>query len=124
MFSVGTSIGSIDCRVRLMNERSSGPSLVAREAQEICQQLLRIDTTNPPGNERPAAELLSRLLEEVGYEPVILEAERGRANLVCRRAGTGAAAPLLLSAHLDVVEARAGKWKRPPFSGAEADGGR
>ncbi|HUS65884.1 MAG TPA: M20/M25/M40 family metallo-hydrolase [Kofleriaceae bacterium] len=102
--------------------RSSGPSLVAREAQEICQQLLRIDTTNPPGNERPAAELLARLLEEVGYEPVLLEAAPGRANLVCRRPGTGAAAPLLLSAHLDVVESRAEKWRHPPFSGAAADG--
>jgi acetylornithine deacetylase/succinyl-diaminopimelate desuccinylase-like protein len=98
------------------------PSLLAREAQSICQQLLRIDTTNPPGNERPAAELLARLLEEVGYQPVILEAAPGRANLVCRRRGTGGAQPLLLSAHLDVVEASPARWRHAPFSGAEADG--
>src|SRR5688500_16375204 len=96
------------------------PSLLAREAQTICQSLLRIDTTNPPGQERPAAELLAGLLREVGYEPVMLEGAPGRANLVCRRRGTGAAAPLLLTAHLDVVEAAADRWRHPPFSGVEA----
>jgi len=95
---------------------------MAREAQDICQALLRMDTTNPPGNERPAAEYLAGLLREVGYEPVVLESAPGRANMVCRRPGTGAARPLLLTAHLDVVEAAPERWTHPPFSGAIADG--
>jgi acetylornithine deacetylase/succinyl-diaminopimelate desuccinylase-like protein len=96
--------------------------MLGDDAVEMCQALLRMDTTNPPGNERPAADYLDRKLREVGYEPVILESAPTRANLVCRRAGTGKAAPLLLTAHLDVVEADASRWRHPPFSGAEAEG--
>lgn len=96
------------------------PSL-ASDAQEMCQALLRMDTTNPPGNERPAAEYLRRKLAEVGYQPVLLEKEPGRANLVCRYRGTGKAEPLLLTAHLDVVEAQAERWRYPPFSGEIAE---
>jgi acetylornithine deacetylase/succinyl-diaminopimelate desuccinylase-like protein len=92
------------------------------DAQEICRALLRIDTTNPPGNERPAAELLAGKLREVGYEPVMLEAAPSRTNVVVRHRGTGAAPPLLLTAHLDVVEADATKWRQPPFAGVEAEG--
>jgi acetylornithine deacetylase/succinyl-diaminopimelate desuccinylase-like protein len=98
------------------------PSQLAIEAQDICQALLRIDTTNPPGNERPAAEFLEAQLREVGYQPVVLDSAPGRANLVCRRRGRGGARPLLVTAHLDVVEAAADRWKHPPFSGAIADG--
>ncbi|HET6611733.1 MAG TPA: M20/M25/M40 family metallo-hydrolase [Kofleriaceae bacterium] len=97
-------------------------SSLSTDARTLCQALLRIDTTNPPGNERPAADLVDRWLREAGYEPVILESAPGRANLVCRRPGSGKAAPLLLTAHLDVVEADPSEWKHPPFSGIEADG--
>lgn len=100
---------------------SDAPPLGA-DAQRICQQLLRIDTTNPPGNERPAAELLARELAEVGYEPTLLDSAPGRTNLVVRRRGRGKAPPLLLTAHLDVVEADPEHWDHPPFSGAVADG--
>lgn len=99
-----------------------GPSLVARESQEMCQALLRIDTTNPPGNELPAAEYLQGKLREVGYDPVILESAPTRANLVCRLPGTGKKEPLLLTAHLDVVEAHEEYWRHPPFSGVIAEG--
>jgi acetylornithine deacetylase/succinyl-diaminopimelate desuccinylase-like protein len=98
------------------------PSLMAQEAQSICQALLRMDTTNPPGNERPAAEYLAQQLREVGYQPVVHESAPGRANLVCRRRGKGGGRPLLLTAHLDVVEAAAERWKYPPFSGEVAEG--
>ncbi|MCE9574836.1 MAG: M20/M25/M40 family metallo-hydrolase [Deltaproteobacteria bacterium] len=92
------------------------------DAQAICQALLRIDTTNPPGNERPAAEFVARHLADVGYKPELLEAAPDRTNVVVRYRGTGAAPPILLTAHLDVVEADASKWKHPPFSGIEAEG--
>jgi acetylornithine deacetylase/succinyl-diaminopimelate desuccinylase-like protein len=87
----------------------------------MCQQLLRMDTTNPPGNERPAAEYLAGKLREVGYHVDVLEAAPTRANLVARYRGTGAAAPLLLSAHLDVVDADPEQWQHPPFAGVIAD---
>jgi acetylornithine deacetylase/succinyl-diaminopimelate desuccinylase-like protein len=97
------------------------PSL-ADDAKRLCQSLLRIDTTNPPGHERPAAELIARALREVGLEPQLLEAERDRTNVVVRVRGTGAQPPLLVTAHLDVVEADPAKWRRPPFSGEEHEG--
>jgi len=92
------------------------------EARRMCQALLRMDTTNPPGNERICAEYLARSLAEVGYQPELLESSPGRTNLIVRHRGTGAKPPLLLTAHLDVVEADASKWKRPPFSGDEHEG--
>ncbi|HEY4243452.1 MAG TPA: M20/M25/M40 family metallo-hydrolase [Kofleriaceae bacterium] len=97
------------------------PSL-ADEARRLCQALLRMDTTNPPGNERLCADYLAGELAEAGYAPTLLEAAPGRTNLVVRRKGTGKLPPLLLTAHLDVVEADPSKWKRPPFSGDEHDG--
>lgn len=98
------------------------PAGLAEDAQEMLQALLRIDTTNPPGNERPAAEYLQSKLEAVGLEPTLLESAPGRASLVCRHSGTGEAEPLLLTAHLDVVAADAAAWRRPPFAGEIADG--
>jgi acetylornithine deacetylase/succinyl-diaminopimelate desuccinylase-like protein len=97
------------------------PSL-ADDARRLCQALLRMDTTNPPGNERSCAEYLAGALAEVGYQPQLLEARPGRTNLVVRHRGTGALPPLLLTAHLDVVEADPSKWRRPPFSGDEHEG--
>ncbi|MCG8424458.1 MAG: M20/M25/M40 family metallo-hydrolase [Proteobacteria bacterium] len=91
------------------------------DAQEMCQALLRIDTTNPPGNERPAAEYVAGRLREVGYQPTILEPAPQRANVVCRYRGSGEAEPLLLATHLDVVEAHEQFWNYPPFSGIIAE---
>ncbi|MCB9730097.1 MAG: M20/M25/M40 family metallo-hydrolase [Deltaproteobacteria bacterium] len=91
-------------------------------ALDLCQRLIQIDTTNPPGNERPAADLLAVELRAAGLEPIVLESAPGRANVVARLRGTGAKEPLLLTAHLDVVEADAARWRHPPFSGEIADG--
>lgn len=88
----------------------------------LCQQLLRIDTTNPPGNERPAADLLATDLSEAGLEPRVIESAPGRANVIARLKGTGELPPLLLTAHLDVVEADPSAWRYPPFSGEVAEG--
>ena len=97
------------------------PSL-ADDTKRLCQQLLQIDTTNPPGNERAAAELVAGALREVGFWPELLECAPMRTNLVVRHKGTGTKPPLLLTAHLDVVEADPAKWRRPPFSGDEFEG--
>jgi acetylornithine deacetylase/succinyl-diaminopimelate desuccinylase-like protein len=97
------------------------PSL-ADDTRRICQTLLRMDTTNPPGNERIAADFVAAELASVGYRPEMLEAAPNRTNVVVRHRGSGARAPLLVTAHLDVVEADASKWRRPPFSGDEFEG--
>ena len=95
---------------------------LAEDSRRLCQALLRMDTTNPPGNERICAQLLEREFREVGLEPVLLEAQPARTNLVVRHRGTGKLPPLLLTAHLDVVEADPTKWRVPPFSGDEIEG--
>jgi acetylornithine deacetylase/succinyl-diaminopimelate desuccinylase-like protein len=91
-------------------------------AVEHLQKLLRFDTTNPPGNETPAAEYLAALFRAAGVEPVLAGATPERQNLVARIAGDGSKAPLLLCAHLDVVEAEPRSWKHPPFAGEIHDG--
>src|SRR5215203_1886653 len=90
---------------------------VTTEAVGYFKELLRIDTTNPPGNERPAAELLGRILEKEGIEHQIIESDPLRASLVARLRGSGKRGPLLLNGHLDVVPAERGKWERDPFGG-------
>lgn len=92
-----------------------------RDAVDLLRGLLRFDTSNPPGDERPCAEYLAEYLASAGLDPVLLEAEPGRANLLARLAG-GDDAPLLLSGHLDVVPAEPGAWTRPPFAAEEHDG--
>jgi acetylornithine deacetylase/succinyl-diaminopimelate desuccinylase-like protein len=92
------------------------------EAVRHLKALLAFDTSNPPGNERPAAEYLAHVLAREGIESRIVEGAPGRASLVARLRGTGTAAPLLLNGHLDVVPAEAECWTHPPFAGVEADG--
>ena len=95
---------------------------LCQEVVDLCQQLLRIDTTNPPGRERPAAELLANRLSDAGLSPQIFESAPTRANVVARLKGSGEKPPLLLTAHLDVVEADPAHWRHPPFSGTIAEG--
>lgn len=86
------------------------------------QALLRIDTTNPPGGETAAAEYLAGLLTQPRVEMTLVGAEQSRRCLVARLRGDGSAAPLLLSAHLDVVPAEGARWRHPPFAGIIDDG--
>lgn len=97
-------------------------SAVLEQAVARLQELLRIDTTNPPGNEAAAAEYLAGLLRDEGFEPVLLEQEPGRPCVIARLAGRGERGPLLLQGHTDVVPADASEWTQPPFSGAIAGG--
>ncbi len=93
------------------------------EATKILSELLQIDTTNPPGNERPAAEYLQRFLKKEGISSEILEKEPGRSNLLARIKGSNPGPTLMLLSHTDVVPATNPKnWKYPPFSGAIKDG--
>jgi acetylornithine deacetylase/succinyl-diaminopimelate desuccinylase-like protein len=100
---------------------TEGDPELAEHAFRLCQRLLRIDTTNPPGNELPAAELLAEELSGAGLEPVVLQSAPGRGNVVTRLRGTGEKPPLLLTAHLDVVEADPSAWDHPPFCGEVHD---
>jgi len=97
------------------------------EVLQICQDLIRIDTSNfgddsGPG-ERKAAEYVAALLAEVGIESEIYESESGRASLVARWGNQNSDRPgLLIHGHLDVVPAQAADWQVDPFAGEVVDG--
>lgn len=95
---------------------------VKDEAVRHLQALLRINTTNPPGNERAAADYLAHALAAEGYDPLVLESAPGRGNVIVRYRGSGEHPPLLLLSHLDVVPAEAEHWEHDPFGGEVVDG--
>jgi len=91
-------------------------------ALPILQDLIRFDTTNPPGNEILCINYLNELMTQAGFETQILAKAPSRANLVTRLKGAGNAPPLLLQGHVDVVSTAGQKWTKPPF-GAVIEGG-
>ena len=92
------------------------------EVVELLQRLIRVDTTNPPGNETAAAELLRDYLEPAGVECELLARVPERANLVARIRGSGDGPSLALLSHTDVVLADRAEWDRDPFAGELVDG--
>jgi acetylornithine deacetylase/succinyl-diaminopimelate desuccinylase-like protein len=88
------------------------------------QELLRLDTMSPPGNEKLAADYLAGVLREAGIESVqVLESAPNRANVVARlKAGNPTGEPILLMGHTDVVTVERERWERDPFGGELIDG--
>ena len=97
------------------------PKFEAR-AVELLQQYLRINTSNPPGNERPAAEFFCALFAQEGIECRVFAVAPRRANVYALLRGNGSRRPIILLTHLDVVTADAAAWSVPPFSGEIRDG--
>ena len=93
-----------------------------QEVTELLQELIRIDTTNPPGNETRAAELLRDYLEDSGVSCELYARIPERANLVARIPGRGDGPRLLFLSHTDVVLADASEWAADPFGGELRDG--
>ena len=88
------------------------------------QEYLRVDTTNPPGNEMRAVSFLKKILDQEGIENRVFEYTPGRGDLWARLPHTTAEAkrPIILLNHMDVVTSDASHWKVPPFSGEIKDG--
>ena len=98
---------------------------LAREAQSTLSDYLRVNTTNPPGNELLAARFLKAILEKEGIEAQILDTTElgpNRANLYARLRGNGSKKAIALVHHMDVVPATPSSWSVDPFSGAIKDG--
>jgi acetylornithine deacetylase/succinyl-diaminopimelate desuccinylase-like protein len=94
-------------------------------AREIYEQLIEIDTTHASGSTTPAAEAVAARLRAAGVpaaDVAVLGPSPRKGNLVARLRGSGAEPPLLLLAHLDVVEARREDWSVDPFTLLERDG--
>jgi acetylornithine deacetylase/succinyl-diaminopimelate desuccinylase-like protein len=93
------------------------------EAIGLTRDLIQVDTSNPPGNETPAAMVLKRYLEANGVKCEIVARDPDRANLIARIPGNGSGPSMALLGHTDVVPADAQDWQRPPFSGEVDDDG-
>ena len=87
------------------------------EVTQLLQELIRLDTVNPPGDETKAAELLSDYLAGHGVESELYARSPERANLVARIPGRGDGKSLLLLSHTDTVPANAEEWQVDPWSG-------
>ncbi|MFM9032094.1 MAG: M20/M25/M40 family metallo-hydrolase [Opitutaceae bacterium] len=100
------------------------PAWSALEAETMrhFQALVRLDTSDPPGNEAPAVDYLRGVLEAEGIAVRVFSLEPHRPNLVARLRGNGSKRPLLIMAHTDVVNVDPRKWRHPPF-GAVREGG-
>lgn len=105
-----------------MSGMTQGP-----DAVQLLKDLVRMDTSNPPGNERVVADYLAAVFEEFGIPYEILEPEPQRASIIARLEPEGgesaqSRAPILLISHTDVVAADPDEWSHGPFDARELDG--
>ncbi len=107
---------------RLRDAPLSATVSLRDEVTELLQELIRLDTVNPPGNETRAAELLRDYLEENGVACELYAKEPERANLVARIPGSGEGPRLALLSHTDTVLADPAEWQVDPWSGELRDG--
>jgi acetylornithine deacetylase/succinyl-diaminopimelate desuccinylase-like protein len=95
---------------------------VEEEVTRFLSDLIRINTTNPPGNETEAAKWLAENLSREGFKCEIFESAPRRGSVITRMKGTGEKPSLLLLSHLDVVAANAEEWSVDPFGGVVKEG--
>ena len=92
------------------------------EAVKFLQDLVRIDTQDPPGNETQVAAYIQTVLKAEGIDSKLLEPVAGRASIVARLQGNGSKRPLLLMGHEDVVPVDRSHWTVDPFAATTREG--
>src|SRR5690349_18360442 len=104
--------------------QSPQPNWTQVEAETLkhFQAIVKMDTTDPPGGEKPVVDYLRQVLEAEGIATQTFAKEAHRPNLVARLKGSGKQKPLLLMGHTDTVNVDPKKWSHPPFS-ADREGG-
>ncbi len=95
---------------------------VGEESLQHLVELVKINTTNPPGNETRAANYLKAVLAAEGIDSKLYALDAERANLVARIKGNGSKRPILIMGHTDVVGVQAERWNEEPFGGVRKDG--
>ena len=111
-------VASLECR----RASSASEDPLDREAREALVGYLRIDTSNPPGNESAGAKYRQQLLARNGIAAQLVGSDPRRQSVYARlKSGTNEKALLLVS-HIDVVPARANEWTKPPFAGVIEQG--
>ena len=121
VFAGATALAALAASPRA---QTSAPDWRAVEDETLrhYQALLRLDTSNPPGNEDLAAQYLKEVLDKAGIPAQIVASDPKRSNVIARLKGSGRKRPLLIMGHTDVVTVDPKKWTFPPFS-ATRDGG-
>src|SRR5277367_786117 len=122
---VGVAVLVVCAELCFGGVRGEERSTIDREAREIFQQLIEINTTDSVGNVTKAAEAMARRLIAAGFpekDVIVAGPNERKKNLVVRFRGTGAKKPVLFIGHLDVVEARREDWTTDPFKFVEQDG--
>jgi acetylornithine deacetylase/succinyl-diaminopimelate desuccinylase-like protein len=90
---------------------------------ELLKEIIRVDTSNPPGNENKLDQLLAAKLKPLGFKiDIISTPQPGKSHLIARLKGHGSAKPVLLAAHADTVGVERDKWSVDPFAAIEKDG--
>ena len=92
------------------------------EVAATLSALVKIDSSNPPGNESKVAAAIKQMLDKEGIASQVFEGQPGRGNLVARLKGNGSKRPVLLMGHTDVVGVERDKWTFDPFGGTIKDG--
>lgn len=92
------------------------------QAVSLLQQYIRIDTSNPPGNEMAAAQFFHRLFDAAHIPNTVYTFAPGRADFYAVLKGDGSLPPIVLLSHMDVVKAVPSEWRAPPFYGQIIDG--
>ena len=97
-------------------------SKVNDEAMRHYQALIRIDSTDPPGNETKVADYVKKVLEAESIPVIVAAKDPARANIIARLKGNGSKKPLLIMGHSDEVRVDPSKWTFPPFSATRQGG--
>src|ERR1041385_1969646 len=93
------------------------------EVARLLSEVIRIDTSNPPGNEGKLAEFLKTRFKPLGFEiDIIPTPQEGKAHFIARLRGDGSKKPVLLAGHADVVVVEREKWSVDPFAGLIKEG--
>src|SRR5437016_1295096 len=110
------------CCLASAQSRTLNPEASQAEAARFLSDLVRLDTSDPPGNESKVAEYIKGVLAKEGITAELLTTDPGRDSVVARLKGDGSARPLLLMGHEDVVPVDRTQWTVDPFAAIERDG--
>ncbi|MCW5964745.1 MAG: M20/M25/M40 family metallo-hydrolase [Bryobacterales bacterium] len=123
MRAIARSLGRYACLLALPCALLFAQTTELNATARLLQEVIAIDTSNPPGREGALAEMLATKLRPLGFQiDIIATPEAGKAHLIARLKGNGTKRPILLAAHADVVGVEREKWTMDPFAGTVKDG--
>lgn len=106
----------------MITKRSLLDHIREDEVVGLCQEMVRFNTVNPPGNEKELAEFVADLLQDFGLRIELISHTNTRASVIAQLKGSGELPPLMYNGHLDVVPIGEQRWRYDPFSAKLAEG--